>query len=64
MARRRGGLPVTRTMPAPAVMKAETRHLAELLALGLLRKRDIEQSLARMRAALIAALNEAEGQRP
>ena len=52
---------MTRTMPAPAVMKAETRHLAELLALGLLRKRDIEQSLARMRAALIAALNETEG---
>jgi len=45
---------MTRTMPAPAVMAAEMRHLRELLAMELLRERDIDLSLGRIRAALVA----------
>lgn len=43
-------------MPAPAVLAAEQRHLLALLEQGLLLPRDVETSLARMRAALLAAI--------
>lgn len=43
----------SRELPAPAVIDIEARHLNELLALRLLRERDLDAALARIRAAYV-----------
>lgn len=43
----------SRELPAPSVIEIEARHLNELLALRLLRERDLDAALARIRAAYV-----------